>query len=457
MKRMSLRCALSVSLLALCLSSAFALSSKLVSDETTVVLRPDGKATVSCRLEWKADGGQMHGFYYEGEAFSPVWDMEHCWADLPDTSRSALSIKDLGDGKYDVVLALGKGFSGTAYYNLSYAGDFAAAQLIGNTTTASGEKLIYFDWGPVWWDQSLEYRSVRLVLPKTVGSDKLSDEEKAAIPLRTEKAVNAENKIDWYGTKGEDGKFYLTGLFYQKDVQVQGTQRLQLYFPAGYLDLSAELSEVEGKTAVSDEAEQAQAEGAALAAASASANAEEKPRDYFAENVRGNPILSLSILVALIALALVLYARRLASYRARKALLAGISWAGDAWSPPRILVGSYQVPGKVAEGLHPVEVALLMELPLPRVAAIMIEGLRRQGLIELVSESPLRIKILSAAKAQSDYEESFLGAFDSEGRVLSGLMADFFEAAIKKLQEKVWDCDLEATKTYYRKKIEEAE
>jgi len=77
MKRMSLRCALSVSLLALCLSSAFALSSKLVSDETTVVLRPDGKATVSCRLEWNTDGGQMHGFYYEGEAFSPVWNMEH--------------------------------------------------------------------------------------------------------------------------------------------------------------------------------------------------------------------------------------------------------------------------------------------------------------------------------------------------------------------------------------------
>jgi hypothetical protein len=41
--------------------------------------------------------------------------------------------------------------------------------------------------------------------------------------------------------------------------------------------------------------------------------------------------------------------------------------------------------------------------------------------------------------------------------VLSGLMADFFEGAIKKLQEKIWDCDLEATKAYYRKKIEEAE
>ena len=132
---------------------AAALSSDLVSDETTVVLRLDGKATVNYRLEWNVSSGTMHGFYFQGEAFEPVWDMERCWADLPGGARSALSIKNLGDGKYDVVLAEGKGFSGKAYYNLSYGGDFAAVELIGRTVSEKGEKLLYFDWAPVTWDE----------------------------------------------------------------------------------------------------------------------------------------------------------------------------------------------------------------------------------------------------------------------------------------------------------------
>ena len=76
-----------------------------------------------------------------------------------------------------------------------------------------------------------------------------------------------------------------------------------------------------------------------------------------------------------------------------------MSWAGDAWSPPRILVGSYQVPGKVAEGLHPVEVALLMELPLPRVAAMgpgTAEALARFGLRADLLPEQCRAEALAA-------------------------------------------------------------
>jgi len=146
---------------------AAALSAKLVSDETTVVLRPDGKTTTTYRLEWQARGGEMHGFYFQGEAFRPVWDMARCWADLPDGTRHALSITDLGN-KFDVLLAGGKGFSGKAYFNLTYGGDFANAGLIGRTTASDGKPLVFFDWGPVQWDQSLKYRAVRLVLPVKV-------------------------------------------------------------------------------------------------------------------------------------------------------------------------------------------------------------------------------------------------------------------------------------------------
>ncbi|HRY55647.1 MAG TPA: hypothetical protein P5142_13565, partial [Spirochaetia bacterium] len=429
-------------------AAAHALSADLAAVEVTVVLRPDGKADVAHRLEWRASGGEMHGFYFQGESFEPVWNAEACWADLPGGRRVPLSIEDLGRGKYDVVLAGGRGFSGRAYYNLAYAGDFAAAGLLARTASAEGARLVVFNWGPVWWDEGLESRAVRLVLPRRVGGERLTEDEKAAIPALTEEFVNAQNKIDWYGSADGSGGYWLTGLFFQEDIPAEGEQRLQLYFPEGYLQLDpgAALAEL----AAAEEGGEAEVFGEAPPAPG--------PRESGLDaRLRSRPALAAAIFLPLIACALFLYGRRLAAFRRRRALLAGISWAGDAWSPPRILVGSYQVPGKVAEGLHPVEVALLMELPLPRVAAIMLEGLSRQGLVELLAEDPLRIRVLAGRKAESEYEEDFLAAFDHEGRVLSGLMADFFEAAIKKLQEKVWDCDLEATKAHYRAKIQAAE
>ena len=337
-----------------CLSLAPCLFSQgvnadLVSVDATVFLRPDGKAEISQRLEWAANGGgEMHGFYFQGEPFEPVWNRDRCWADLPDGKRYALSIRDSGGRRYDVVIAQGRGFSGKAFYNLAYAGDFASQGLIGKTRSADGKDLVYFDWGPPAWDEGLESRTLRIVFPRKVGAEKLSDEEKAAIPLLSEKGVNAENKIDWYGTKADDGSFLLTGLFYETDIAARAEQRIRLYFPAGYLDFSgAELSEPGA-----DETESESPQFSEPA----------PPPDYLERNLRARPAVAAALIAVLIALGLLLYSRRLSLFRRRKALLAGLAWAGDSWSPPKLLVGSYEVPGKVAEGLHPIEVALLMLL-----------------------------------------------------------------------------------------------
>ena len=45
----------------------------------------------------------------------------------------------------------------------------------------------------------------------------------------------------------------------------------------------------------------------------------------------------------------------------------------------------------------------------------MLEGLKRQGIIEVVKEDPLQIKILTARKAEHEYEELFLQSFDTQG------------------------------------------
>jgi len=103
---------------AVAVSGAGALSTALESADITVVLRTDGLADVYYSLDWRASGGAMHGFYFQGEAFEPVWNMEGCYADLKGGTRKPLSIKPLGGGKFDVVLAGGGGFTGQAYYFL---------------------------------------------------------------------------------------------------------------------------------------------------------------------------------------------------------------------------------------------------------------------------------------------------------------------------------------------------
>ncbi|NLJ45984.1 MAG: hypothetical protein GX430_05430, partial [Treponema sp.] len=227
--------AAALSVLCLASAAAAALESRVATVDVTVSLRPDGKATVFYRLEWVVSSGTLGGFYFQGESFAPVWDRERCWADLPGGVRAGLEIKDLGGGRYDVLLAGGRRTGGTSFWNLTYGGDFAAADLVGRTTSPEFGDLVRISWAPVEWDQTLDSRTVRIVLPVTVPGPALSDSEKRAIPMRTEGYVNRENRIDYYGSPGSDGRHYLTLLFFQEKVPVRGSQELVLYFPADYL------------------------------------------------------------------------------------------------------------------------------------------------------------------------------------------------------------------------------
>lgn len=125
---------------------AEALSATLSSVEMDIVLRPDGKADFYESLDWRASGGLMHGFSLEGTAVTPVFNREQCYADLAGSVRSALDIRDLGGGRYDIVLANGRGFTGSAMYFLTYGGDLAGAGRIGWTKSADFGELFYFDW-----------------------------------------------------------------------------------------------------------------------------------------------------------------------------------------------------------------------------------------------------------------------------------------------------------------------
>ena len=219
-------------LAAVAIGSAGALESHVASVDITVSLRTDGKATVFYSLEWDVTSGTLGGFYFQGEAFSPVWDSTRCYADLPNGKRVALDIRSMGGGKYDVVLAGGKRTAGTSYWNLTYAGDFAAEGLVGRTESPEHGDLVRFSWAPVEWDQGLDSRTVRVVLPVKVSGETVTGAQAESVRLLTEPFVNRENRIDFYGSPGTDGAHYLTLRFYQENVPARGTQKLVFYLPA---------------------------------------------------------------------------------------------------------------------------------------------------------------------------------------------------------------------------------
>jgi len=432
-----------LSLLSLFLAAgpALAVDADLRTVEITVLVRPDGKATVWHELDWNVTSGDMGGFYFQGEQAPFAWNEEQCWADLADGTRSPLEIKRAGD-RWDILLADKQRASGAAHWVLSYGADFLSSGMTGLTANADRGELWYLHWAPPEWDEPLEQRTVHIVLPLPVDPGSAGDSRSellAQLGFATEEFVNAENSIDWYSVEGDDGASYLTLRFHQKDLPARASQELQFYFSAPALA---------GYFAPLFAAVRADPAGAG-----ASGGSRPSAPDF---DWRRVPLLTLFVFGGLTALAVFLYRKKAAGFAKAVAAAEGIAWAGDSWIPPKLAQGSYAVPGKVAADLHPVEVALLFELPLARVAAIMVDALERDGTVRLVQEAPLRLEVL-AAVSDDAYGDLFLRAFDSEGWVLSGLLADFFEDALQKLQEKSWDCDLEATKAHYRQLVEAAE
>ncbi|HTP57754.1 MAG TPA: DUF2207 domain-containing protein, partial [Spirochaetia bacterium] len=334
MKKALLACAV---VLCLAAGAAFAVSAELKSVEMDIVVRTDGKADFYESLDWLVQGGLMHGFYFQGAAVTPVFNSQQCFADLGNKKRVALSITDLGGGKYDVVLAGGQGFTGEAMYFLAYGGDLAGNGLIGLTKSADFGELFYVDVAPEEWDQPLQHRTVRITLPVTVAGEKVPADALTQLGFRTEPFVNQENSIDAYGTKGTDGAYYLTLRFNQENVQTKQAQRLQFYLKSSAVPLQA-----------------------GILSQTATPGAGGAPSGGQPGQLQAAPRVQLSlpamgtVFAVLLVAVLLLYVLKARGYGRTMEKVEGIRWAGDNWIPPKLYGGTYQVKGKIAKDLHPV-------------------------------------------------------------------------------------------------------
>ncbi len=306
---------------ALCAAAlgAFGVSADLKSVEMDIVVRTDGKADFYESLDWQATGGLMHGFYFQGAAVRPVFNREQCYADLGNKKRVGLDITDLGSGRYDVVLAGGQGFTGRALYFLAYGGDLAGGGLIGWTKSADFGELFYFDWAAEQWDQPLEHRTVRIVFPVIVAGEKLASGALDSLGFRTEPFVNQENGIDAFGTKGTDGKYYLTLRFNQDGVAARQTQRLQFYLKRAAIPMQAGIL-----TQSTSGGQGAPAAGSTAPAAQAASRPQLSPE-----------VMGVVFGIVLIVI-LLLYVLKARGYGRTMEKVEGIRWAGDNWIPPKL-------------------------------------------------------------------------------------------------------------------------
>ncbi|HCX96069.1 MAG TPA: hypothetical protein DHU26_03600, partial [Spirochaetaceae bacterium] len=331
-----------------------ALEARLVSAEIYLTLGSDGKAVVQHSLVWNVSSGTMGGFYFQGEKAPFVWDMERCWADLPDGTRQPLEIKRAGD-KWDILLARGKRTNGLSTWVLTYGTDLLAADMSGLTQKADGEKLFFFHWAPPEWDQALDHRTVTIILPIEVSRRESGDsrsERLADLGFATEKQVNEKNKIDWYAADGSDGKSYLAIRFHQEKPAAYASQELQFYLSASKVEAAfgpvfGALAQTGTGAASGGAARTTSASGSGANAGkgrSASPGASTQNFDW-----QRYPLLALFLCGGVAALGVLLYRKKVLGFPKAVAKAEGIAWAGDSWTPPRIVEGTYAVPGKVAE------------------------------------------------------------------------------------------------------------
>jgi len=233
--------------------------------------------------------------------------------------------------------------------------------------------------------------------------------------ILTEPWVNERYRIDYQ--RGPEERLLV--LFHKENPPNRYQMRVQFYMPAGWFDLPA------GKSAV------------------------EAPGQQAARSDNG--LLLVAGLAVIAAFFGVVKGKQRSMLAARRGL-DEIRWENLDWTPPKLILSEFRKPGKVCKELTPLEAAFYLEIPFKRILAAMLNAMVAEGFLEVASESPLRVKVLRRPDLESldDYERLFYEALEDDGRLSQAELEALMNEAVKRVQLKAWDADVEATKAYYR-------
>jgi hypothetical protein len=135
-----------------------------------------------------------------------------------------------------------------------------------------------------------------------------------------------------------------------------------------------------------------------------------------------------------------------------------VRWENLNWTPPKLILSNFRVPGKVCTDLTPLEAAFYLEIPFKQIVSAMVQSLVAEGYLKVIYTTPvLHARVLKLPnRAELDpYECQLLEAFQDDGELSQAELEALMNLAVENIQKKAWDCDIKATQEHYRGQIGE--
>lgn len=419
--------------------------------ESEVVLDRVGGAMISYAVRWTAAGEPLHGFDFEGFQETPVFDAARAYALDAAGNRYPLEIRKVSEKKYDISLSGGRAFTdGAITYFFRYTADLEGAGLL--TQTYAGEKrLAVFNWAPVQWQDPLAHQAVTVWLPVTTPDAKPGPDFFEKIGFRTEKFVNERFTIDHPSARNSSGENVVSARFFRRGLESRYHFQLQFYLDARYFTLKT------------------MSYGGLLKGPPSVAQALPAREEYYFNRyfpggmLAGVPIsrgeaLFLAMIMAAVFCALPFFIMTIKhkSMLTAQEGISGVNWDSAEWTPPKLQVGSFRKPGRVAPDLTPIEAGVLLDMPVGELLSLILANMERKGLLLISAVEPLRLAKKSGAAAGGDpYETVLLNSIRPDGTLEQGGVNETVRTIAAGLEQKLWDADLAATKAHYKKNLED--
>ncbi|MBN1222766.1 MAG: hypothetical protein JXB23_05925, partial [Candidatus Aminicenantes bacterium] len=416
--------------------------------ETEVMLLPDGKASIEYVVRYAVVSGEFHGFYFGGlDRLVPHFDLENASAIDSRDNTYGLDIKKVRSDYYDIILEKGQGvLSGHVTYRFRFAADMSLAGYLAPTTAAGDRKLVVFNWAPTEWDQALEHYTVKVIYPIVYTSareDRSSIEEVLlARGFATERWMNQEYKIDYRLRKvGEES--WIEVLLHKDSAHSRYRFRIQQYVNADVFPEMSAPDTPRGAVTPSDQR---------TASTDENLSPKKKGRSSRWSLVAGFLAMLLSSLFAV--------SRKHRSMVRAQSELDQVKWVREDWEPPKIELASFRTPGKIAKDLDPVEAGVFIGVPYKQIFSTILSQLVSRNCLQVLSRDPLLVEIVRPMPVPysdlSVYEQKMYQAARDDGQFSEQELNGLLKEVVHNIQQKAWDCDIEATKNHYQDRITEA-
>jgi len=216
----------------LILFALFSLTADLRWVEVDVSLWQDGRADFVYKIRWNVISGSMSAFYLEGLSVEPFFDYENSYALDEYNNKHPIDIKDLGKGKYDIVLSKGKRYGpGQITFIIHFGGDPGRSRNLALTQSEFGE-LVVLHWAPPQWDEAMEHYTVNVYYPIKVSGKYVNPDDYG---FRTEKFMNERYLLDYFGHEFK-GEYYFAVRIHKENVQAFEKIEIQQYIPSSYFN-----------------------------------------------------------------------------------------------------------------------------------------------------------------------------------------------------------------------------